>query len=42
VYRENGRLVVSVDVDTAEHTRSDADTTVPMVITVQGNTVYQG
>jgi hypothetical protein len=39
VYRKGGRLVVSVDVDTAQDTRDDG--TVPMVIMVQGETVYE-
>lgn len=40
VYRKGGSLVVSVDVDTATVVRDDG--TVPMVITVAGNTVFEG
>ncbi|MEV7675037.1 hypothetical protein [Streptomyces sp. NPDC088752] len=40
-YWENGTLVVSVDVETVADGVARADGTVPMVITVQGDTVYQ-
>lgn len=39
-HRKGGRLVVGVDVDTAEGARADG--AVPMVITVQGREVFEG
>ncbi|MFE0490108.1 hypothetical protein [Streptomyces griseoaurantiacus] len=39
-YRKDGRLVVSLDLDTAQTTREDG--TVPMVITVAGREVFTG
>lgn len=40
-YREDGRLVVSVDLDTADLSLSNDDGTVPMEITVQGKAVFK-
>jgi len=42
VHRENGRLVVSVDLDEAKPEETNDDGTVPMVITVQGQEVFSG
>ncbi|MFE4863214.1 hypothetical protein, partial [Streptomyces sp. NPDC056670] len=43
-YREDGRLIVSVDTDgvdsTGESDETDADGNVPMEITINGNDVY--